>query len=918
MSTRVSLSMDKDWSFHLGDIEEPIEMTHSYIYNTSKAGACPGVPQEDFDAREWETVNLPHDWAVKQPFSEESAANWGYKSGGKAWYRKVFAIPEKYRDKELTIEFEGVATHAVVYFNGSVIHRNFSAYTPFQIDISDRAHFGSRPNVLAVFVDADVWEGWWYEGAGIYRHVRLNIKNPIHIPQYGLFIRMEETSENTWKVNLFTNICNQTDKDTEVRISTTLVDPDQELEVNINNEGVICEAGEESQVETEFTIEDPKVWDIEEPNIYEVITKVFVEDELVDSDKTVCGFRTIAMDPEKGFILNGRPVKLFGTCNHQDFGGIGVAVPDALHEYRIERLKAMGSNAYRCAHGLPHKELLDACDKMGMLVIDENRNFETSEEGLEQLRTMVLRDRNHPSVIMYSIFNEEPLQGTEEGRRMAHTMREEIRALDDTRFVTGAMHGGIDLEESAVDSLDVCGINYQTEQYDSFHKKHPDMPVFASESTSSFSVRSCYEDDEETHMICSYDEHAAEWGRTVRQTWKDIMARDFMAGAFMWTGFDYLGEPTPYTWPSVSSYFGMMDTCGYAKDAFYMAKAIFSGKPVCHVLPHWNHRGKEGQMIRVMSHTNCEEAELIVNRKSYGRKKIDLYEQAEWQVPYQPGYIELIGYRDGVKAAHDVKITTGEPVRLKIVPWHRGMYNDGRDAMPVNIYAVDEKGRGVPDASFEIDINVEGGVILGTCNGDPTCHEDFGSGHRSLFNGRCQAVVRAEEGAGQMVISAVAPEVEFGSLMIPLSTRKTEPFVESIRQQYLTGWKMTSELYEEKPDVNMHVDEFDMNTWMDVHVDEKAGTPAIFENQEGKYGIYRIRTHIPDKINGRLPVLHFESVWGQCSVYVNGELRAETSNEWPEPLDVEMQEKDTGTAEIRVLVKSLNFHAGLHSMVVFR
>ena len=400
MSTRVSLSMDKDWSFHPGDVKEPLQMTHSYIYNTSKAGACPGVPQEDFDAREWETVNRPHDWAVRQPFSEASAANWGYKSGGKAWYRKVFAIPEKYRDKELTIEFEGVATHAVVYFNGSVIHRNFSAYTPFQIDISDRAHFGSRPNVLAVFVDADVWEGWWYEGAGIYRHVWLNIKNPIHIPQYGLSIRMEETSENTWKVNLFTNVCNQTDKDTEVRISTTLVDPDQELEVNINNEGVICEAGEESQVETEFTIEDPKVWDIEEPNIYEVITKVFVEDELVDSDRTVCGFRTIAMDPEKGFLLNGRPVKLFGTCNHQDFGGIGVAVPDSLHEYRIERLKAMGSNAYRCAHGLPHKELLDACDKMGMLVIDENRNFETSEEGLEQLRTMVLRDRNHPSVIM--------------------------------------------------------------------------------------------------------------------------------------------------------------------------------------------------------------------------------------------------------------------------------------------------------------------------------------------------------------------------------------------------------------------------------------------------------------------------------------------------------------------------------------
>lgn len=918
MSTRVVLSMDKGWSFHLGDIEKTKEKTHSFIYNTSKAGACPGAPQEDYDARDWSVVDLPHDWAIRQPFSEEGAADWGYKKAGKAWYRKVFAIPEKYRDKELTIEFEGIASHAVVYFNGSVMHRSFSAYTPFQIDISDRAHFGSRPNVLAVFVDADVWEGWWYEGAGIYRHVWLNVKNPVHIPQYGLSICMEEIEDNIWKVNLYTNICNQTHRDVEVRISTTLVDPDQELEVNINNEGVVCEAGEESQVETEFTIEDPKVWDIEEPNIYEVITKVFIEDELVDSDKTVCGFRTIAMDPEKGFILNGRPVKLLGTCNHQDYGGVGVAVPDAIHEYRIERLKAMGSNAYRCAHGMPHKELLDACDKLGMLVIDENRNFETSEEGLEQLRTMVLRDRNHPSVIMYSIFNEEPLQGTEEGMRMAHTMREEILALDDSRFVTGAMHNGIDLECSAVDSLDVCGINYQTDLYDAFHEKYPNMPVFASETTSAFSVRSCYENDAEKNMISSYDDQPAEWGRTVRATWRDIMERDYMAGAFMWTGFDYLGEPTPHTWPSVSSYFGLMDTCGYAKDAFYMAKAIFSKKPVCHVLPHWNHRGREGKPIRVMSHTNCDEAELIVNRKSYGRRKVDLYEQVEWEVPYQPGYIELIGYMDGMKVAHDVKITTGDPVRLKIVPWHRGMYNDGRDAMPVNIYAVDENGRGVPDASFEVDISVEGGIILGTSNGDPTCHEDFASGHRSLFNGRCQAIVQAEQGATQMVISAVAPEVDFGSLMIPLSTRKSPVFVESIRQQYLTGWKMTSVLFDERPDVNMHVDDYDMNTWMDVQVDDKTGAPAIFEDQEGKYGIYRIRTRIPASINGNVPTLHFEGVWGECQVYVNGELRGESCHEWPAPMDVELQQRDTGTAEIRVLIRSINFGAGLHSKVVFR
>ncbi len=919
MSTRVVMSMDKGWSFHLGDMDIASEKTHDYIYSRSKAGACLGAPQADYDVRDWESVDLPHDWAIKQPFSEEGAADWGYKSAGKAWYRKVFTLSEEYRDKEITIDFEGIATHAVVYFNGSVIHRSFSGYTPFQINISDRAHFGTQPNVLAVYVDGDAWEGWWYEGAGIYRHVWLNIKNRIHIPQYGLNIRLEEIERNTWRVNLYTNICNQTGEDAEVRILTTLVDPEQELEVNINNEGVLCEAGEESMVETEFTIEDPKVWDIDDPNIYNVITKVYYKDELVDSDETVCGFRTIAMDPEKGFLLNGRPVKLFGTCNHQDFGGIGVAIPDALHEYRIERLKAMGSNAYRCAHGMPHKELLDACDKLGMLVIDENRNFETSREGLEQLRTMVLRDRNHPSVVMYSIFNEEPLQGTEEGARMAETMRREILSLDDSRFVTGAMNGGIQEAHNAADSLDVCGINYQQEQYDAFHEKYPDKPLIVSESTSSFSVRGCYEDDEEKHMLSSYDDHVAPWGNTIRDTWKAVMQRDFIAGAFMWTGFDYLGEPTPYTWPSVSSYFGMMDTCGFPKDGFYMAKTIFSKKPVCHVLPHWNHKGKEGQIIRVMSHTNCEEAELIVNRKSYGRKKVSLMKQAEWEVPYEPGYIELIGYHDGLKAAHDVKITTGEAVRLKVVPWRKKMYNDGMDATPISIIAVDEKGREVPDACFEVDISVEGGVLLGTCNGDPTCHEDFASGHRSLFHGKCQAVVKSREEAQQLVVSATACGITFGTVMIPLVQNKKAPaFVKSVQQQYLMGWKLTASLFEERPDVNMKVDNFDMNTWVDVQVDDKSGTSKVFEEQEGKYGIYRLRTRIPGKINGRTPILHFEEIWGECEIYVNGQLRGTCSHEWPAALDVSMEERDCGEAEIRVLVKSLNFGAGLHSMVVFR
>lgn len=923
MKGRIRLSMDKDWSFYLGEIPVQQGNSHGDIYNTSKAGSCQGVPQADFDAREWETVDLPHDWSVRQPFDPEGAPSWGYKTRGKAWYRKSFLLPEEYKDQTLTITFDGVATHATVYFNGSVIGRSYSGYTPFQIDITDRAHFGANPNVIAVFVDADIWEGWWYEGAGIYRHTWLEVKNPVHIPQYGVYVRPEkeeDTGENIWKVHLETMISNTSEKDEDLRLVTTLADPDGKWNLNLENEDLICEPDTETMVENDFILEDPKIWDIEDPQVYRVISRLYRGKELLDRDETVCGFRTIAIDAEKGFFLNGRPVKLFGTCNHQDFGGLGVAVPDSLHEYRIQRLKEMGSNAYRCAHGMPHEELLAACDKLGMLVMDENRNFETSEDGLNQLRTMVLRDRNHPSVIMYSIFNEEPLQGTSEGRRMAKHMRREIHSLDNTRLVTGAMHGGVMAGESAATEVDVCGINYQMGVYDEFHCQYPKIPILGSETTSTFAVRGCYETDPEKNLISCYDEDPADWGNTVRQTWKAVMERDFVAGAFMWTGFDYLGEPTPHVWPSVSSFFGMMDTCGFAKDAFYLAKSIFSKKPVCHVLPHWNHPGREGQIIRVMSHTNCEEAELIVNGVSQGKKAVNLMEQVYWEVPYKPGYIELIGYRSGIKAAHDIKITTKEAKAIRIVPWKKKMFGDGFDAMPVALIAVDEDGREVPTAEFPVEIRIEGGTLLGTCNGDPNCHEDFLSPVRSMFHGRCQAIVRSLEGAEQLSIQVLAKGMETVRTVVPLRKRKRKiPVVESVREQYLADWKIVSKVYTEKPDPQMHIEDFDMNTWQDIRVDTDSGTPKMFENQQGSYGMYRIRVHIPEEINERLPVLHFYGLWGDCEVYINGVKKAFCHHEWPDALDIPIEPEDIGEAEIRVVVQCNNkYGAGIHSMVVIR
>ncbi len=947
---REKLSLDMGWKFHLGETGLKIGKGHGEIYALSKAGSQPGAPQADFDASEWEDVQLPHDWSASQAFSEENVADWGYKPRGKAWYRKTFRLPEEYRDKKLVICFEGVATHCTVYFNGLAVARSFSGYTPFEADITDMAHFGEIPNVLAVFVEADEWEGWWYEGAGIYRHVWLEAMNLLHIDRDSVFIcpledgvsfpvKGRENSltgdagkkpeeKSVWNVDVSMEFINERDEEKEIAVQLALREPGADRSVRYIEESVVCQTGT-VEFSARFAVENPLIWDINHPNVYSVEVTALCEGEKIDSVRTVCGFRTVEMDPDKGFFLNHQPLKLFGTCNHQDFGGLGVAVPDNLWEYRIEKLKEMGSNAYRCAHGMPADALIDACDRMGMLVLDENRNFDSTKEGLRQIEMLVKRHRNHPSVIMYSIFNEEPLQGTLQGRRMAKRMCRLIHRLAPGSLTTGAMHGGILTEENAVSEVDVCGINYQIDEYDSFHKRYPDIPMLGTETTSTFGVRGCYATDKDTHQIASYDDDPSDWGNNVRDTWRAVMERDFVAGAFMWTGFDYLGEPTPYVWPTVSSYFGMLDICGFPKDGFYLAKAVFSEEPVCHVLPHWNFRGQEGRAIRVMSHTNCEEAELFVNGRSMGRKKIDIYAQAEWEVPYEAGTIELAGYNNGEEAARDVRETTGCVQGLQVIPWRSTVKGNGQDAVPVVIKAVDAEGREVPDANFMTEISVEGGRLLGACNGNPNCHEEFLSPHRSIFNGRCLAVVMPDEDASNLKVCVKADIMGeagdggsgFHSIsadaVVVANPAERVPSVPSVTEYYLARWKI-SKVFKERPDVMMKIEDFDMNSWQDISVSRESGSPDSLENKQGHYLIYQLQAQIPKRVNGHLPVLYFHAIWGECEIYINGERRGTCSYEWPCSYSIPLNERETGAAEIRILVRSLNINAGLDSMVVLR
>jgi len=918
---REKISLDQDWRFHLGDLEFFTGCAHGAVYNAAKAGNSPGPAQGDYDIRDWEVVSLPHDWAARQPFSEENIADWGYKPKGKGWYQKSFLLPEEAKGKTLFIEFEGIATHATIYFNGSLVARNFNGYAPFMVEITDMALFGTVPNVLAVFVDATVWEGWWYEGAGIYRHTWLHILEPIHVREDGVLVYPVEQADGSWCVETEIECCNETEQETEISLYAQLrLQNGEKMEGHESGFSVkVCLPEGIHKVSQSFIVEKPLLWDIDSPVLYELTVTILIGETIVDEVKSVCGFRTIAIEAEKGFFLNHRPVKLFGTCNHQDFGGLGVAVPDNLWEYKIEKLKEMGSNAYRCAHGMPSDAFILACDRFGMLVMDENRNFDTSADGMKQLETLVRRHRNHPCVVMYSIFNEEPLQGTSQGMRMAGRMKRLIHRMAPGSIVTGAMHGGMQAKENAALELDVCGINYQIGSYDVFHREYPEIPIVATEAASTFAVRGCYETGKEHNEIAGYDEEAADWGNTVRDTWKAVMERDFVSGAFIWTGFDYLGEPSPHLWPSVSSFFGMIDLCGFPKDGYYLCKAIFSKEPVCHVLPHWNHIGKEGEIIRVMSHTNCEEAELFVNGRSAGKRKIDLFKQTIWEVPYEPGAIRLVGYQKGKIAASSERKTTGMAVSLQMCPWRETIAGNGQDAMPVAVIAVDTEGEEVPDAENLLQISVEGGTLLGACNGNPNCHEDLFSSQRSLFHGRCLVVIRPEPLAETVILSAKSVTgVLSGSVTLPVISCSQVPTVPSVTEHYLIQWKITAHVFAKRPDVLKKVEEFDMNSWEDIRTDQESGGPKKLENVQGMYAIYRTTTTIVPQMNGHRASLYFYSVWGDCEFYINGVKRGECHYLWPEAYSIPLDEKDTGEAEIRILVQSNNIGAGLHSLVVIR
>ncbi|MDY0986866.1 beta-galactosidase GalA [Flavobacterium sp. CFBP9031] len=728
-SGRALVLIDKDWSFSFGhqyDTKKDFGHAEGYFSYLTKTGFGDGPAASGFDDRAWRKMDLPHDWAVEQPFSETASFSHGFKSAGKnfpeksiGWYRKKINIPNEDLGKIISLKFDGVFRNSKVFFNGFYLGTEESGYNGFEYDVSAYVNYGGE-NTIVVRVDASMEEGWFYEGAGIYRHVYLQKTNPIHIIQNGTYVTSELVG-NDAAVTADVKIKNNGKFKGSIEVVQTILN-NKNKQVAISSENVLApEFYQTINYSSKLRVENPLLWDIDSPNLYQLITEIKKDGEVIDSYKTSFGIRTIEFNPEKGFFLNGKHVKLKGTNNHQDHAGIGTALPDEIQYYRIAKLKEMGSNAYRCSHHPPTPELLDACDKLGMLVIDETRLMGINEYHLNDLQRMMERDRNHPSIFCWSVGNEEwQIEGGITGERITNIMQDFSKSIDRTRPVTVGISSGFKSGISSV--VEIMGYNYLGNgDIDAHRNQFKQQPGMGTEEGSTFATRGIYFTDDAKHYQSAYDKKPRPTFYSIEEGWKFYAERPYLAGMFIWTGFDYRGEPTPYGWPSVTSYFGMMDVCGFPKDNVFYLKSWWRKEPVLHVLPHWNWSGMEGKEIDVWAYSNCDEVELFLNKKSLGKKKMEQNSHLEWKVKYTPGTLKAVGYKNGKKVLSDVQKTIGRAENIKLSLDKENVLKGNVSVLTVE--TTDKNGLHIPTANDEIMFAIKGGKILGVGNGDPTSQE---------------------------------------------------------------------------------------------------------------------------------------------------------------------------------------------------
>jgi beta-galactosidase len=730
---REKLLMDFGWRFAFGhpfDTKKDFDNGTSYFSYFAKAGYGDGAAAANFDDRAWRKLDLPHDWAVEQPFSEKASFSHGFKAIGRnfpdasvGWYRKNFFIPQSDTGRKISVLFDGVFRNSIVWVNGHYLGTEESGYNGFQYDITDVLNYGGD-NVVAVRVDATMEEGWFYEGAGIYRHVWLTKTSPVHVAANCTFVT-SQVQQNNAMVTTKAEVINEGSEIKTVDLIQAIVDEEGKTVSANKITKVHLLPFETKEISQTLPVNDAKLWNLESPYLYKLITTITNGNSEVDNYQTTFGIRTIRFDAKEGFFLNGKQVKLKGTNNHQDHAGVGTAMPDELQYWRIKTLKEMGCNAYRCSHNPPAPELLDACDRLGMLVLDENRLMRTTQDGLNEMKRMIVRDRNHPCIIAWSIGNEEwTIENNITGERIATTLQSFAKDLDPTRPTTAGISGGF--KSGISDVLEVMGYNYLGNgDIEAHHNRFPGQPGMGTEEGSTFATRGIYFTDDSKHYHAAYDKKPRPSFYSIEEGWRFYASRPYLGGEFIWTGFDYRGEPTPYGWPSVTSYFGMMDLCGFPKDNVYYLRSWWSDKPVLHILPHWNWKGQEGKPIDVWVYSNCDEVELFLNKKSLDKKKMEQYGHLEWKVNYAPGNLEAVGYKNGTKLLDEVVKTTGDPIAVQLDASKNAMASDGEDISIIAVKAFDKNKLPVPVADNEVTFTIQGPAkITGIGNGDPTSLEN--------------------------------------------------------------------------------------------------------------------------------------------------------------------------------------------------
>ena len=739
------------------------------------------------------TLNLPHDWSIEGTFDKNNPATiaGGALPTGIAWYRKAFTLTEDKRDKTIYIDFDGVYQNSEVWINGHYLGLRPNGYISFRYDLTPYLKF-DKENLLVVRVDNSLQpNSRWYTGSGIYRNVRLVATGNVHIDLWGTFISTSQISDDFARLKLALKIKNNSDSLSEISVKNRVYNASGKKVAETTSDEMAIGEGFQNYAR-EIRIEDPVLWSTDNPYLYKAVTEITIDGRLMDRYETTFGIRYFEFDKETGFYLNGKPLKILGVNNHHDLGALGAAVNTRAIERQLEILKEMGCNAIRTAHNPPAPELLDLCDKMGFLVMDEafdcwrlkkakqdySRNWEKWHE--QDLVDFVLRDRNHPSVIMWSIGNEIREQFDSTGTTIARELVDIVKELDPTRPVTCALTENVPEKNFIYQShaLDILGFNYKQEAYEHFSETFPGEIMIASENMSALASRGHYDmpsdsikkwppaynvpfDTNSDYTVSAYDQVCAYWGSTHEQTWKVIKKFDFVPGVFVWSGFDFLGEPVPYNWPARSSYYGIIDLAGFPKDAYYMYQSEWTDVPVLHVFPHWN--WNEGDTIDVwVYYNNAHEVELFLNGESLGRKsKKDDEFHVMWKVPYVPGILQAVSLKhDEMVLLNEVK-TAEEPAKIELIPDRETINADGKDLSFVTVRILDKEGILVPDADNMVNFDISGpGIIVGVDNGYQASHEPFKVNYRKAYNGLCLAIVQSTGIKGSISLKAKGEGIE--------------------------------------------------------------------------------------------------------------------------------------------------------------